>query len=278
MDKSSIKLVTVIQARISSTRLPGKVLLPLAGRPLLLRLINRVQAAKHSGCIVVATTISPIDDDIEKLCEDEGIHCYRGHPEDLLDRHYQVGVKYKADAVVKIPSDVPLIDPGVIDKVLQVYLENPRAIDYASNLHPATYPDGNDVEVISMWALKKAWLEAFQSFEREHTTPFIWERPDQFRLVNVEWESGLNYSMSHRWTIDYAEDYSFIKAVFEELYPQNRYFSLDDILDLLRNRPELMTLNSSYAGVNWYRHHLEDLKTVDVNKTRNEPEYAANHI
>jgi spore coat polysaccharide biosynthesis protein SpsF len=223
----------------------------------------------------VATTDNPTDNPIEELCAKENILCYRGHPEDLLDRHYQVGVKYKADAVVKIPSDVPLIDPMVIDKVLQLYIDNAGSVDYVSNLHPATYPDGNDVEVIGMKALQKAWQEATNLFEREHTTPYIWERPNIFRLVNLEWESGLDYSMSHRWTIDYPEDYSFIKAVFEELYPQNSNFSLGDILELLRVRPELMKLNASYAGVNWYRHHLKDLKTVDSSKTRIKPEYAS---
>jgi spore coat polysaccharide biosynthesis protein SpsF len=275
MGKSLIRIITVIQARISSTRLPGKILLPLADQPLLLRLIERVQSAKNFGTVVVATTDNPTDNPIEELCAKENILCYRGHPEDLLDRHYQVGVKYKADAVVKIPSDVPLIDPMVIDKVLQVYIDNAGSVDYVSNLHPATYPDGNDVEVIGMKALKKAWQQATNLFEREHTTPYIWERPTIFRLINLEWESGLDYSMSHRWTIDYPEDYSFIKAVFEELYPQNSNFLLDDILELLRVRPELMKLNASYAGVNWYRHHLKDLKTVDSSKTRIEPEYAS---
>lgn len=278
MIKTSYNIVTVIQARISSSRLPGKVLLPLADRPLLLRLIERVRMANKCGAVVVATTYNHDDNPIEKICVKEGITCYRGHSEDLLDRHYQVGFKYDADAVVKIPSDVPLVDPMIIDKVIQVYLENVEIADYVSNLHPATYPDGNDVEVIGMEALQKAWQEATQPFEREHTTPFIWERPGQFRLINVEWESGLDYSMTHRWTIDYPEDYSFIKAVFEELYPRKNNFTIDDILDLLHYRPELMRLNASFAGVNWYRHHLKELKTVDISKTRNEPEHAASYF
>lgn len=276
MTTKHVNIVTVIQARIGSTRLPGKVLLPLSGAPLLIHLVNRVQQAKYHGKIVVATTTSPLDDPIQELCVNEGISCYRGHPTDLLDRHYKAGIKFGADAVVKIPSDVPLIDPDVIDRILQVYLDNPKTFDYVSNLHPPSYPDGNDVEVISMWALKKAWFESLQPFEREHTTPYIWERPDQFRLANVPWETGLDYSMSHRWTIDYPEDYTFIKAVYENLYPLKKYFSLKDILDLLNSSPDLRKINNSYCGVNWYRHHLDELTTIDSDKTRIEPNNVAN--
>lgn len=258
---------------MSSTRLPGKVLLPLSGKPLLLQLVDRVKQAKNYGRLVVATTTSQLDDPIEELCNIEGINCFRGHQTDLLDRHYNAGIKYDADAVVKIPSDVPLIDPEVIDRVLQTYLDNPYVLDYVSNLHPQSYPDGNDVEVISMRALQKAWFESLKPFEREHTTPYIWERPDQFRLANVLWETGLDYSMSHRWTIDYPEDYAFIKTVYENLYPLKRYFSLNDILGLLSSNPALRSINASYCGVNWYRHYPGELRTINSDETRSEPDH-----
>ena len=141
----------------------------ILGRPLLIRMLERVQRAKLVGTIVVATTTEASDDIIEKLCETEGLLCYRGSRDDLLDRHYQSGKLYGADAVVKIPSDCPLIDPKVIDRVLQYYLDND--FDFVSNLHPATYPDGNDVEIMSWPSIKKAWLEATRTLEREHTTP-----------------------------------------------------------------------------------------------------------
>ncbi len=265
------KVVTVIQARTGSSRLPGKVLRPLLGQPLLLRQIERVHAAHLVGTIVVATTTDPADDAIVTLCQQADIHCYRGHPTDLLDRHFQVGWQFQADAVVKIPSDCPLIDPAVIDRVLAHYLEQPDAYDYVSNLHPATYPDGNDVEIMRMSALTIAWQEAVHSFEREHTTPFLWENPARFRLGNVTWETGLNYAMSHRWTIDYEPDYRFIKAVYEALYPHNPLFGLDDILHLLAENPSLAALNDIYAGINWYRHHLPELRTITPDQTRQEP-------
>src|SRR5262249_36585416 len=154
-------------------------------------------------------------------------------PTDLLDRHYRAAINLGVDAVVKIPSDCPLIDPAVIDRVLTFYLENPK-FDYVSNLHPPTYPDGNDVEVISMAARERALIESTKSYEREHTTPFLWDRPRQFRIGNIKWETGLDYSMSHRWTIDYVEDYAMISAVYDELWSQSKpVFSIDDILKLL---------------------------------------------
>ena len=234
-----IKVTTVIQARMGSSRFPGKVMLPLAGKPLLIRMIERVKASKYSGRVVVATTYSEIDDPIIDACKANSIPFYRGHPTDLLDRHLNVGKKYSADAVVKIPSDCPLIDPGVIDKVIKFYLDNRNSFDYVSNLHPPTYPDGNDVEIFSLESLERAWEGAEKELEREHTTPYFWENPDKFKIGNVTWETGLDYSMSHRFTIDYEEDYKFIESVYNELYNKDHMFSLNDILLLLNEKPDL---------------------------------------
>jgi spore coat polysaccharide biosynthesis protein SpsF len=261
-------ILIVVQARTGSTRLPGKVLMDICGKSLLERQMERVMASKLAFKSVVATTTDASDDAVEQLCQKAGIECFRGHPTDLLDRHYQAGVAFGADAVVKIPSDCPLIDPRIIDKVLQVFKENWGKVDFVSNLHPPTYPDGNDVEVMPMSVLKTAWEEAKGEHEREHTTPFIWDNPQRFKILNVEWESGLDYSMSHRWTIDYPEDYEFIKAVYEELLPKNPFFSLEDILELLKNRPDICAINEHYCGVNWYRNHLDVLKTVGAENTK----------
>lgn len=253
---------------MSSTRLPGKVLLPILGKPLLVRMIERVAASEFAGEIVVATSINKDDDEIEKLCGQEKIKCFRGHLTDLLDRHYQAGKKFGADAVVKIPSDCPLIDPKVIDKVLQFYINNSDKYNFVSNLHPATYPDGNDVEVISFETLEKTWKEADKNFEREHTTPYIWENPDKFRIANIEWETGLDYSTSQRWTIDFEEDYHLIKKIYEELYPNNPTFSLNEILDLLKRKPEIASINQKYIGKYWYENYLDELKHIDEFKNK----------
>lgn len=266
-----MKIVVVIQARTGSTRLPGKVLMPLAGEPLLARMVQRVRSASTPSEILVATTTSIDDDPIRELCTARGIRCYSGHPDDLLDRHYRAGLETAADAVVKIPSDCPLIDPAVIDQVIGSFLEHPGQFDYVSNLHPPTWPDGQDVEVITMEALEIAHREASRSMEREHTTPFLWERPDRFRIGNSIWKSGLNYSMSHRWTIDYPEDYAFLAAIYNALYSAAYpVFGIDDVLALLENRPDIAGINAHHAGINWYRHHLDELHTITPAMTRYE--------
>lgn len=262
-----MRIVTVIQTRMSSTRLPGKVMLPILGKPLLIRMLERVQSAKLTGDLIVATSINNDDDEIEKLCDQNNITCFRGHLTDLLDRHYQVAVKFRADAVVKIPSDCPLIDPRVIDRVIQHYIDS-EEFDFVSNLHPATYPDGNDVEIMSFASLECAWKDAAKDYEREHTTPFIWEHRDVFNVGNVLWETGLDYSTSHRWTIDYPEDYEFIRKIFEELYPSNPVFSLNDILDLLKCKPGIAEINSRYLGRYWYENHLDELTHIDEYKKK----------
>ncbi len=268
MPSPSEPIVTVIQARAGSTRLPNKVMRPLLGKPLLARMVERVAAAALAGTIVVATTTDVTDDPIAALCAAEGFPCYRGDANDLLDRHYRAGRQWQAATVIKIPSDCPLIDPAVIDRVIGAYLSHPGEFDYVSNLHPATYPDGNDVEIMTLPALEVAWREATRPLQREHTTPYIWENPDRFRIGNVTWETGFDYSMTHRWTIDYEEDYHFIQAVYEALYPANPRFGLDDVLAFLTAHPEVAALNSHLAGVNWYRYHLDELKTITAEQTR----------
>ncbi len=265
-------LAVVIQARMTSTRLPGKVLLPLAGAPLLQRMIERVQAATVPMELVVATTEDPSDDPIVELCRALDVRCFRGHPTDLLDRHLRAAMDLKADSVAKIPSDCPLIDPCVIDRVIGFWARYRAHFDYVSNLHPATYPDGNDVEVMSMEALATAWREAHRDYEREHTTPFLWEQPERFRIANIAWETGIDHSMRHRWTIDYPEDYEFIKAVYDQLWPSHgKTFNMYDILDLLERRPDIASINARFVGVNWYRHYVGTLRTIQPHEMRPAP-------
>ncbi len=263
-----MNIITVIQARTGSSRLPNKVIMPVLGKTLLERMVERVALSKLAGKIVIATTLEKSDDVIEEISIRNKVPIYRGSIEDLLDRHYQAAKLFNADAVVKIPSDCPLIDPDIIDKVIGFFIQHSNEFDFVSNLHPATYPDGNDVEIMNFNILEIAWKNAKRKFEREHTTPYIWENPDKFRIGNVEWETGLNYSMTHRFTIDYPEDYEFIKRVYEELYPKNPKFGLDDILNLLSAKPEIKAINEKYAGVNWYRNHLNELKTITPDQTK----------
>ena len=262
------KIVIVVQARMSSSRLPGKVMLPLLGKSLLFRMMERLQMIKHRAQFVIAIPEEERNGAIEKEAADMGIPCYCGNLTNLLDRHYQVAKLYEADIVLKIPSDCPLIDPRIVDEVLDFYFAAPGEYDYVSNLHPATFPDGNDVEIMTMACLEKTWKQASRPLELEHTTPYIWENPDRFKIGNVTWNTGMDYSMSHRFTIDYSADYEFIRNVFEMLYPVKNDFSCDDILRLLEKRPEIYQINEAYSGVNWYRNHLDELRTISPEQTK----------
>ena len=267
-----MRVVAVIQARSGSTRLPGKVLLPVAGATLLERMVERVLCARQLDAVVVATTTDPADHPIRALCARRGWQVHAGHPTDLLDRHLQAACQLRAEVVVKIPSDCPLIDPGIIDRVVGLFRQADWHYDFVSNLHPASYPDGCDVEVMSLDALQTAWREARKPHEREHTTPFLWDQPRRFRVGNVRWETGRDLSMTHRLTIDYPQDYALVRAVFEALHrPGAPPFTLEDILSFLDRHPEVFALNRDLAGINWYRHHLDELHTVTAAETASAP-------
>ncbi|HTP25302.1 MAG TPA: glycosyltransferase family protein [Anaeromyxobacteraceae bacterium] len=262
----------IVQARTRSRRLPGKVLLPLAGAPVLQRMLERVKASGVSFELVVATTTDPADDDIVDLCRRIDVRSYRGDEADLLERHRQAALSVGAEVVAKVPSDCPLIDPEAIRLVLEAFHVGGSGLDYLSNLHPPSWPDGNDVEVMSMEALSVACAHARAPHEREHTTPFIWDQPERFNVRNVEFPDGRDLSMSHRFTIDYVEDYLLIRAVYDALYtPERPIFSLREILSLLEANPAIAELNAAYRGVNWYHHHLGELRTIDPGQTRAAP-------
>jgi spore coat polysaccharide biosynthesis protein SpsF len=261
------RVVTVVQARMGSTRLPGKVLLDLGGASVLERLIERIRLSGLYGELVVATTTDPADDPITEVCRKVRVDYLRGHPSDLLHRHFQVAMSFGAAHIVKIPSDCPLVDPAVIDGVIGHYLASRPAVDYSSNLHPESHPDGNDVEIMSLEALELAWREARQSHEREHTTPYLWDQPRRFRIGSVV-ARGPNRSRTHRYVLDYEEDYSVIRSVFEALHPVDPAFGVDAIVEFLDAHPDVAERNAQYRGVNWYRHHLNALRTVSAANTR----------
>ncbi|HTA92199.1 MAG TPA: glycosyltransferase family protein [Polyangiaceae bacterium] len=257
--------VVVVQARMCSTRLPGKVLQDVFGRPLLERQIERILAAKSQFELCVATTTAAEDQPIRELCRRLSVPVFDGHPLDLLDRHYRVGLAYAADTIVKIPSDCPLIDPGAIDSVLGAYRAQPGQFDFVTNLYPPTWPDGNDVEVMTSKALEVAFESATRLLEREHTTPFIWEHPERFRILNVRWEAGLDFSKSHRFTVDHAEDLAFVRRVYQELWtPERPVFSLLEILSLLDEKPEIARINASYRGQSWHLAHAQELTSMHI--------------
>lgn len=255
-------MALLVQARTGSTRLPGKVLKEVAGRPVLAWMLDRLKAVSNVDTLAVITSTLPQDNYIEELCHKEGVLCFRGSETDLLDRHYQAGLHFKADAVIKVPSDCPLIDPSVVEKVVSVYRNN--EFDYVSNLHPPSWPDGMDVEVMSMEALAQAWKEADKPFQREHCTPFIWDQPQRFALCNVWYETGEDLSQTVRLTLDYPEDLMLIEALLNRLLESShgKDYRVQTLLKILEEEPDLRQINARYLGTYWtdaYRNELQNI-------------------
>jgi len=230
--------LALIQARMGSSRFPGKVLEDLCGRPMLWHVVNRVGKARSLDKVVVATTDGAVDDPIAQFCEREGIVCFRGSEQDVLDRFYRAAEANAADVVVRITADCPLIDPAVIDKVVARFERGD--CDYASNALRYTYPDGLDTEVFSFAALERAWREARKPSEREHVTPYL--RTDGFRAVNVESELPVSPAQ-YRWTVDHPQDLQFVRGVYEA-FSANGDFGFQEVFDLLKERPGLATIQA----------------------------------
>lgn len=235
-------ILTILQARASSSRLPGKVMLPVLGKPMLARQLERVRRARLIGNLLVATSTDTTDEPIETLCRTEGVNCHRGSLDDVLDRFYQAAAVKNPDLVVRLTGDCPLADPEVIDAVIGFFLAGDY--DYASNAVEPTFPDGLDVEVFRFACLKTAWQEARLPSQREHVTLFIHGQPDRFRIGSFRREPNLGHL---RWTVDEPADLEFVRRVYETLYPQNPGFGMTEVLDLLSTNPEIGLINT---GIN----------------------------
>lgn len=250
-------VVAVIQARMGSSRLPGKSLAPIEGRPMLWHVIQRVKRATLVDRVVVATSTNTLDDAIEEMCRESGVHCYRGSEHDVLDRFYVAARAEKASQVVRITADCPLIDPQVIDSVVRRFQRGD--LDYASNAMVRSYPDGLDTEIFSFSVLERAWHEATKSSEREHVTPYL--RSEKFRTANVECDSTSLYQ-HYRWTVDEAEDLEFIRAVYRAMREMEN-FGMKDVLELIQKNPRLEKLNSEIvSNRGYYKSLLEEAHAV----------------
>lgn len=245
-------IAAIIQARMGATRLPGKVMKTLNGKPMLWHIVKRLNYSKKIEKIIIATTDKDEDKVIAKFAEDEGIDFYCGSSEDVLDRYYQAARKFGAGHIVRITADCPMIDPEVVDKVIDFYLT--KKCDYASNTIKPTMPDGLDTEVFSFQALESAWKEAKKDSEREHVTPYI-KNDKLFTIEN--YEDDVNRS-SMRWTVDEEADYRFVIEVYKNLYKDGEIFYMKDVLDLLSRRPELSDINRNIERNEGYITSLEE--------------------
>jgi spore coat polysaccharide biosynthesis protein SpsF len=232
-----MRVVAIIQARMGSTRLPGKVLMDMGGATVLDRVLNRLGRSRLIRESVVATTTESADDVIAEHCARAGWKVFRGSEQDVLDRYYQAAQTMNAEAVVRITSDCPLIDPEVTDAMVHAFLE--QKADYASNSLVRTYPRGLDTEVMTMQALEHAWRESTQPHQREHVTPFFYENPGAFKLFGME--SDIDCS-EHRWTLDTPEDLQLLQAIYTRLGGRDD-FGWREVLALIEREPALANIN-----------------------------------
>ena len=240
----------VVQARMGSRRLSGKVLADIGGRPMLSYVMARAAAARRVDTAIVATSRAGADDAIAAWCADVGIPCFRGDEDDVLDRYQGAAELYGLDVIVRLTADCPLLDPAVIDHIIGEYLAGD--FDYVSNTLTPTYPDGLDTEVVSRAALDRAWREATLKSEREHVLPYIWKRPDQFRLKNVAQALDLSHL---RWTVDEPQDLDLVRRIYSH-FGHSTTFTTDDILALMRREPGLAQINAAFERNEGYQRSL----------------------
>jgi len=226
---------------MTSSRLPGKVLKPILGRPMIERQVERLLHSKRIDNLVIATSINQEDDPIKALCTRIGIDCFRGGLENVLDRFYQAARQCNPKHVVRLTGDCPLTDPVLIDELIEFYLE--QECDYASNCHEPTLPDGLDAEIFSFTALEQTWKEAVLPSHLEHVTLFIRSHPERFKIVCYKYHQNLSHL---RWVVDEPEDLEFVRRIYEILYPVKPDFRTGDILALLEREPKLVEINMHF--------------------------------
>jgi spore coat polysaccharide biosynthesis protein SpsF (cytidylyltransferase family) len=252
-------MIAIIQARMGSTRLPGKVLMNLEDKTVLEHVVQRVKSSELVDDVVVATTIEKKDLLIVGLCANLGISVYCGSEDDVLNRYYQVARLFKADNVVRITSDCPVIDPKVISEVISLHLKSNA--DYTSNILVETFPDGQDVEVFTFASLTSAWKNAKLLSEREHVTPYLRNHPELFKHSILKYKEDISQK---RWTLDNAVDLDFLGQVYKHLYIKNPLFGMDDILRLIYEKPEIELINQHIVRNAGYLKSLKEDKTLNL--------------
>jgi spore coat polysaccharide biosynthesis protein SpsF len=241
LDNIKLRIILIVQARMGSTRLPGKILREVLDKPLLAYEIERLRRVSKVDEVVIATTKNPSDKPVVDFCQHEQVPIFRGSEEDVLDRFFRAAKAFSADVVVRVSGDCPLIDHNIVDEVIQFYLDHYPEYTYVSNTLERTYPRGLDVEVFSFEALKKTAKEAVKPEEREHVTPYIYGYPDRFALGSVIHSPDLS---GHRWTVDTEEDFELIDKLLRVLYPVKPDFTMEDVLGQLDDHPEWASINA----------------------------------
>ena len=243
-----MRIAAIIQARMSSTRLPGKTLMPLAGRPLISHVVDRISACRTIDRVVLATTVSCADDPLAAWADAQGVFCFRGSEGDVLGRYRDAARASGAEIIARVTADDPFKDPEATDEVVCRLVDN--GLDFAYNNHPPSFPEGLDAEVFTLSALERAARESSDPWEREHVTQYFYRHPQLFRQENVSREVNLSHL---RWTLDTEADYRMATAVYDRLYGTGRIFLMDEILRLLRKHPEIASMNANEVRSAMYR-------------------------
>jgi len=257
-----MKIVAIIQARMSSRRLPGKILETIEGTPLLAHVVHRAQATNVFATVMVATSTDPSDDLVQRFCASQEIPCFRGSLHDVLDRYLRAAASLNAEVITRITGDCPLLDPAVTRRVVEAF--DPLHCDYVSNTVQRTFPKGLDTEVFSMRALTQAHREARLPSEREHVTPYFYKHPELFRLAQITQDIDRS---ALRWTVDEPRDLAFVRAVAEQLGDGN--FGQTEILELLQAHPHLQHINEGIDPNEGYLRSLREDETFDRGKSDN---------
>lgn len=242
-----MKIVAILQARFSSTRLPGKVLMPLGCSTVLGEVAARVRTADGLDAVWLATSDAASDNPVAAEAARLGLVCFRGPLQDVLGRYHAAAIAAQADTVVRVTCDCPLFDGALLTRMLAEFRRETaegRIIDYFSNVLQRTYPRGLDAEIFTVAALDRAFREATRPYDREHVTPYFYTHPERFALRSFTGPVDLS---AHRWTLDTSEDWRFVQAVYAEFLSRVGHFSTEDVLALLRRRPELLRINAHVA-------------------------------
>lgn len=240
MVTNKIKIAAILQARMGSTRYPGKVLSAIAGKPLISHIIQRIRATEKINTLILATTKLPGDNELASFAKGNGILCYRGEVNDVLARFYGAATQYKVDIIIRICCDDPLIDHIMLNQLLDLHIKTHS--DYTSTSHVRTFPIGIEAEVFNYDVLEKAFSCANKEYEREHVTPYIYENPNLFKISFLE-ASGKLRRPDLRLTVDTQEDMKLVQEIFRNLYNGGRLFNAGDVIDLLDDHPELLLIN-----------------------------------
>ena len=252
----SKKITVMIQARTGSSRLPSKVLTKIENEPMIWHVINRAKKIKSVQQITLITTRNKNDKILLKIAKDNGIIGFSGDAHDVLNRHYQCALRYDADPIIRITSDCPLIDPNVVEEILQFYLTHDY--DYVSNTIIPTYPDGLDTEIFSFTALKRCVMNAKWNSEREHVTPYMKNNPEKFKIFNYENKKDLS---RFRWTVDEKRDLQFVRAIYSKMKPKT-IFSMQEILKIISKNPNLLKINNDIIRNEGYFKSLKNDRRV----------------